>query len=217
MMPGMSNTRELLVDAASALLENGGPDAVTLREVGRRAGVSHNAPYKHFADKEELLAAVAARDLRGHHETMARLRRTGTPYDIVAALVHGYVRHALDHPELFRLTYGPWRPGLAELAEAADAARGSFVDAVEAAQASGELAAGDPERVAALLLAMAHGAVDLALAGHLARDGKGRADPQDLVDDLLSHLATTARARAARTRRTRAVSRSAARGRTGRR
>ena len=58
------------------------------------------------------------------------------------------------------------------------------------AQAAGALPPGDPERVAALLLALVHGASDLALSGHLARDGKGHASPTDLVDDLLAQLAT---------------------------
>src|SRR2546429_7684555 len=59
----VSNTRDTLLAAAAQLLDEGGPEAVTLREVGHRAGVSHNAPYKHFADKQALLAAVAAREL----------------------------------------------------------------------------------------------------------------------------------------------------------
>jgi len=53
-------TRRALLDDAAALLDSGGPDAVTLREVGARAGVSRGAPYRHFADKESLLTAVAA-------------------------------------------------------------------------------------------------------------------------------------------------------------
>jgi hypothetical protein len=57
-----------------------------------------------------------------------------------------------------------------------------------AAQEDGDLPSGDPERLTALLLALAHGATDLALSGHLARDGKGHADPTDLVDDLFNHL-----------------------------
>jgi AcrR family transcriptional regulator len=56
-------TRDDLIEVATGLLDRGGVAAVTLREVGRLAGVSHNAPYKHFADKQALLAAVAARDL----------------------------------------------------------------------------------------------------------------------------------------------------------
>ncbi|GAA2627981.1 TetR/AcrR family transcriptional regulator [Paractinoplanes durhamensis] len=54
-------TRRALVDAAADLLDEGGPDAVTLRAVGARAGVSRGAPYGHFPDKEHLLAAVAAK------------------------------------------------------------------------------------------------------------------------------------------------------------
>jgi AcrR family transcriptional regulator len=53
-------TRRALLGAAAELLDSGGPDAVTLREVGARAGVSRGAPYRHFADKEHLLTAVAA-------------------------------------------------------------------------------------------------------------------------------------------------------------
>src|SRR5580700_9985299 len=53
------NLKEVLLDAALALISEVGPQAFTLREVARRAGVSHNAPYRHFRDKDELLAVVA--------------------------------------------------------------------------------------------------------------------------------------------------------------
>jgi AcrR family transcriptional regulator len=184
----MTGTRDALVEAAAGLLEAGGVGAVTLREVGRRAGVSHNAPYKHFADKEELLAAVAARELRRGQDGRQRVKRSLAPVDAVQAMLTGYVRHALAHPQLFRLTYGPWRTGSAELALAADEARTALVQAVAAAQASGDLPAGDTERVTALLLAVAHGAADLALSGHLAKHGKGHADPEDLIGDLIAGL-----------------------------
>src|ERR1017187_4433780 len=55
-----ANLRKTLLDAAVALIGEVGPRAFTLREVARRAGVSHNAPYRHFASKDELLVAVAA-------------------------------------------------------------------------------------------------------------------------------------------------------------
>src|SRR5580692_5662480 len=156
----MASTRERLVEAASTLLEEGGPASVTLREVGRRADVSHNAPYKHFASKEELLAAVAAAHLRSGQQEMLRVRRSRRPVESVRLILHGMVRDALAHPEMFRLAYGPWT--------IASAAMGSLVGLVAAAQADGDLPAGDPERVAAMLRALAHGAVDLALAGHLS-------------------------------------------------
>jgi AcrR family transcriptional regulator len=184
----MASTRERLVEAASTLLEEGGPAAVTLREVGRRADVSHNAPYKHFASKEELLAAVAAAHLRSGQQEMLRVRRSRRPVESVRLILHGMVRDALAHPEMFRLAYGPWTIDSAELGEAASAAMGSLVGLVAAGQADGDLPAGDPERVAAMLRALAHGAVDLALAGHLSRTGKGHASPDDLIDDLFALL-----------------------------
>jgi AcrR family transcriptional regulator len=184
----MTSTRDALIEAAADLLEEGGVAAVTLREVGRRAGVSHNAPYKHFADKQDLLAAVAARDLRQRAAASRRARSKRPAGEAVRAMLHGFVRNSLAHPALFRLTYGPWTVGSPELAEAANAARASFVEAVAQAQVDGDLPGGDPERLTALLLALAHGAVELAAAGHLARSGKGRASPADLVDDLFVHL-----------------------------
>ncbi len=184
----MTSTRDALIEAAAELLAAGGPAAVTLREVGRRTGVSHNAPYKHFADKEELLAAVAARDLARRAASTQRAARNRPPADALRAMLHGYARHAARDPELFRLTYGSWHEGSAELGTAATAARAAFVDVVIAAQVDGSLPPGDPERLAALLLALVHGATDLALSGHLARRGKGHADPADLVDDLLTYL-----------------------------
>ena len=54
------NLKHALLEASLGLIREIGPRAFTLREVARRAGVSHNAPYRHFRNKEELLAAVAA-------------------------------------------------------------------------------------------------------------------------------------------------------------
>lgn len=55
------NLREALVDAGVQLARSGGPNAVLLRAASREAGVSHNAAYRHFANQEDLLAAVAQR------------------------------------------------------------------------------------------------------------------------------------------------------------
>jgi len=189
----VATTRDRLIEAATRLLDEGGPAAVTLREVGRLAGVSHNAPYKHFAGKEDLLAAVAARELaRPRRPPAAAGPRaaagSASGAQVLREMMHGYVGWAMRHPARFKLTFGAWSAGSDELADAAGSARAALVAAVRDAQASREVAGGDPERVAALILATAHGAVDLALSGHLSETGKGHARPQDLVDDLLAHL-----------------------------
>ena len=190
------DTRTLLVTAAAELLDKGGPAAVTLRDVGRMAGVSHNAPYKHFADKEELLAAVASRELLRQAKTMKAARAQKSPREVLRVLMHGYVRWARTYPARFKLTFGAWKTDSAELGTAADASRGALIAIVEAAQAKGELPKGDPERLTSLFLALAHGAADLALNGHLAAKGKGHADPEDLLDDLFARFAATKKRKA---------------------
>lgn len=189
-MDGMANnTREALLASATSLLDSGGIEAVTLREVGRMSGVSHMAPYKHFADKEALLAAVASRELERMNSLIGEaVSQEPAPGRALRSALHSYADWALNHPVLFTLIFGNWSNQHEDLAAAASRARDSLVEAVRLGQSSGELAPGDPERRAALLLSTVHGAVTLSLSGHITRDGKGRADPADLLDDLLDLL-----------------------------
>ncbi|MEU5879083.1 TetR/AcrR family transcriptional regulator [Spirillospora sp. NPDC047279] len=177
-------TREALIDAATRLLDEGGVDAVTLREVGARVGVSHNAPYKHFANKQSLLAAVAARELA----SLTTARPAGPPGEVLRAAMRGYIAWARSHPNRFKLVFGTWTADAEGLGAAAHAAQTALVGLVSSAQQAGALPAGDPVRLASLIRSLAHGAADLAAAGHLAAEGKGRADPEDLLDDLLGYL-----------------------------
>ncbi len=77
------STRDALVEAAARLMDAGGLEAVTPREVGRLAGASRGAPYKHFEDKEALLVAVAARELaRLGSQLSEQLARGGGDSDL---------------------------------------------------------------------------------------------------------------------------------------
>ncbi|GAA3763430.1 TetR/AcrR family transcriptional regulator [Plantactinospora mayteni] len=163
--------------------------AVTLREVGRLAGVSHNAPYKHFASKEALLAAIAARELARQGAALgATMERERSPEAVLRATLRHYVAWALDHPARFKLTFGRWSIESEELDTAAHDAQTLLVQLVTSAQEAGALPPGDPVRLASLLRALAHGAADLASTGHLASGGKGHAGPEELIDDLLGYL-----------------------------
>ncbi len=88
--------RQALIKATAELIERDGPASVSLREAARIAGVSHNAPYRHFPTREALLAAVAAhgfRQLRSAFEEAAT-----TPENRMLALGQQYVRFASAHP-----------------------------------------------------------------------------------------------------------------------
>ncbi|GLW06453.1 TetR family transcriptional regulator [Microtetraspora sp. NBRC 13810] len=188
------DTRKALLQAATRLLDEGGVDAVTLREVGRLAGVSHNAPYKHFTRKEALLAALAAEELTRRNAALTEvIERSPGPEAALRTAMRDYIAWALDHPARFKLVFGTWTIHSPELATAADDAQATLVGLVAAAQRAGALPGGDPVRLASLLRALAHGAADLGSAGHLSSGGKGNADPGELVDDLIDYLRVATR------------------------
>jgi AcrR family transcriptional regulator len=182
----MRDTKDALVSAAADLIDEGGPAMVTLREVGMRAGVSHNAPYRHFADKRDLLAAVATAELRALAEAMARVSAETPPGAAAVEAVAGiYLDWALRHPERFKLTFGRWDDGHPDLADAATAATDVVRHCVTAAHAQGDLS-GDPAMTTMLVHAAGHGAVDLALGGHLGKPAP--VEPRLLVRALLDRL-----------------------------
>jgi AcrR family transcriptional regulator len=90
--------RAAVLAAAANLIENEGLAGLSVREAARRAGVSHNAPYRHFPDREALLAALAAEGFSDLGEALDK--RTGRE------LGEAYVRFALERPQRFRLMFG---------------------------------------------------------------------------------------------------------------
>jgi AcrR family transcriptional regulator len=101
-----ANLRKTLLDAAVALIGEVGPRAFTLREVARRAGVSHNAPYRHFAGKDELLVAVAEEGFDRLTAVMQKtLARGKSPRERLQLCGCGYVSFALRWPQHFLVMF----------------------------------------------------------------------------------------------------------------
>ncbi|MFN3438272.1 MAG: TetR/AcrR family transcriptional regulator [Acidovorax sp.] len=106
--------RRALLDAGIELARQGGPDAVVLREATRRAGVAPNAAYRHFANRQDLLAAVRAAAVAAVAQSMeaelAHMPATGTPTEQAHAKVRavgaGYMRFAHAETGLFRTAFG---------------------------------------------------------------------------------------------------------------
>jgi AcrR family transcriptional regulator len=98
--------RSALIEASIALAREGGPDRVILREAARAAGVSHSAAYRHFADREALLAEVA-RFARSElaAEMRRRVNRAKDPRRRLRAVGTAYVDFALAEPGLFRTAF----------------------------------------------------------------------------------------------------------------
>jgi AcrR family transcriptional regulator len=175
------NLRVALLKAALRLISEVGPTAFTLREVARRAGVSHNAPYRHFRDREELMAAVST---EGYGElTRTMQEAAGQESNSLAQLQQAglaYVKFALRRPEHFtvmfdapaskpseKLCFNPSKMKI-RYPEAAEAAEQSFrmlMALVEACQREGVLPAGDAKQLALLAWSMTHGIAKLAITG----------------------------------------------------
>jgi AcrR family transcriptional regulator len=92
--------RAELVRVAGQILDQGGIDALSLREAARRAGVSHSAPYRHFADREALLAEVVG---QGFAQLGAALREAAPAGG--SAVARAYLRFALARPRRYRLMF----------------------------------------------------------------------------------------------------------------
>jgi AcrR family transcriptional regulator len=162
--------REALLEAAIRLIAEVGPTAFTLREVARRAGVSHNAPYRHFRDRDDLMAAVAAQGFREltrvmmeaaapKSDALDRLKRAGL----------GYVTFALHRPEHFTVMFDApiSKRKHPESAAAGEQAFATLLGFVKSCQDAERLRSGDLRQMALLAWTMVHGIAKLAITGRL--------------------------------------------------
>ncbi len=150
------NLRTALLRAAGERLEKQGITALSLREAARRVGVSHNAPYRHFADREALLAALAAQGF----EMLGQAMRGQTGRGMGEA----YVRFALQYPQRFRLMFG----GQITL-EKYPRLRAAAASAFDQLQAAFSAYGGDVRSGAAAAWSLVHGLCHLILDGHFAQ------------------------------------------------
>jgi AcrR family transcriptional regulator len=138
--------RAALLSAASKLIEKEGVARLSIREAARRAGVSHAAPYRHFADREALLGALVTEGLRELHAALEN--RAGRE------LGEAYVAFALAHPQRFRLMFSSPRAAAGLQARFAESFAHLGADAALAGAAAWSLV---------------HGFACLILEGHLER------------------------------------------------
>jgi AcrR family transcriptional regulator len=98
--------RAACANAAMELLEESGETALSLRAVARRAGVSPAAPYRHYADREALVSAVAALGYRELAERLGEAHPSPATPEQLTSVAIAYVQFALERPALFRIMFG---------------------------------------------------------------------------------------------------------------
>lgn len=181
--------RAALIDAGLELTRSGGPEALTIREATRRAGVSPNAAYRHFADREALLQAVATAI---QHRMAARMHSsTGRrASDRLRAVGLGYIKFALDEPGWFSTAF--FQADFADDSTETGVAPPylALVDALDAMVKAGLLTAKRRAEAEWPCWSAAHGFAELALHGPLRNASRREVDAlaRRTVDDIIAGL-----------------------------
>ncbi len=190
----MSDLRRAILRASLEVIEQRGVAALSVREVARAAGVSHQAPYKHFADREALLATLVAEGFDGLAEATSSAR-VGDPREDVLAAGRAYVRWAVANPGAYRLLFRPdvvpldhplAGPAAARAFAVLDGLARGLVDA-------GAVAVEEREAFLAMLWSTVHGLASLLLDGPLPTKGatlRGEA----LIDAVVAQVGARLRA-----------------------
>lgn len=161
-----------LMKQALKILDKKGVEGLTLREVARAAKVSHTAPYRHFKDKEDVLAAIAEvgfTDLAGRGQ---KALANKDPLHGYLEYGHEYIAFAAEHPQHFRIMFSGkfTRYHLyPELKTAGETAFGALVESIRRCQTSGIFRNDPAEQLALSAWSYVHGIANLYIDGRFQR------------------------------------------------
>ena len=176
-------TRRSLLDAAGALLDIGGVDAVTLREVGARAGVSRSAAYRHFVDKDALLTVLATNALSELGDALEVLAASDdSPERSLRSALLSLYAIGRTRPHVYRLMFTDPAGDPTAAVQAAGRTWDLFLDIV-----SRIVGPQRAQHYGALLLTNVHGITSFELSGHFVWD-KWQTTAEQLIDTVVSML-----------------------------
>ncbi|MEW9550166.1 TetR/AcrR family transcriptional regulator [Nonomuraea sp. NPDC050783] len=176
------NLRRAVLDAALQAIAEAGPAGWSLRELARRAGVSHAAPAHHFGDKQGLLTAVAAEGFTMFADALERVAADGI-WEVGVA----YVRFGLDHRPYFEVMFRPdlYRTDDPAVVAAHERAAGALIAGAGSLSPTPE-----HERLAAIAIwSLVHGFTSLWLSGALPESTTG--DPETLARSMIRLVLST--------------------------
>ncbi len=154
------NLRAKLIDAGMQLIAEQGVRALTLREIGKRLGVSRMAAYRHFTDKADLLAAISEAGFAKFADCLEDARNRAEPSSLarVTALAEAYAGFAEEYPAYIEVMFlnGGVRTSEAG-SEAGERAFGSLFRTIQEGQETGQIRTGDPLEIANMAWALIHG------------------------------------------------------------
>ena len=192
----VSELREQVVAASLTLIEEQGIAALSLREVARRAGVSHQAPYHHFGSKDALVAELVGRGFTRLSEMLESAERTrGTPARRLRLAARAYVDFALANPAAFRIMFRPELADLSACPSAGAAGSRAYSVLLRLVDQNFRGPRVGPDRLEAITTmhwSMVHGLSTLLLDGSLGRRMRSARDTEALIDRTLDLFSRSA-------------------------
>ncbi|MFK7977488.1 MAG: TetR/AcrR family transcriptional regulator [Halioglobus sp.] len=185
--------RSALLGAALEVIGEIGPQGLTIREVARRAGVSHAAPYRHFTDKDELILAVVEQGFELMQATVEHEKSSAEddPVHQFAATGLGYVNFALEHPAYYRVMFSGdllSSTGHVTLQHTSAEALQDMVAQIEQAQALNVVRKGDAVMQALTIWSAIHGFVSLVNDNRIGHLVDVENSPDSIRDAVLTVL-----------------------------
>jgi len=187
--------KNALIQAGIEILSREGVNALSLRKVARKAGVSHAAPYAHFADKQALVAAISTEGYKEIYEKVydAVQRHQGEPLRQLVEAAWAYVEFALTDPDHFKITLSGVVEKEKDYPAFVEIAQKSFnlvVELVAAGQRAGILREGPPDLVAVSVWGLVHGFALLVLEDQISHTLLDRYTLKEMLIFSLSQITT---------------------------
>ena len=162
------NLKEALISAGLEILSKKGIEGLSLRNVAKQIGVSHTAPYNHFHNKQDLLAAISAAGHKQLHIVLLEAYQNfkNTPKDLVTEIAWAYLQFALQNPDKFKLMFSgalEVEENHPEFEEITQKTISLFEEIIRYCQSCGALEEGNVYKIAITLWSSVHGFTMLVL------------------------------------------------------
>lgn len=185
--------KNALIEAGIDILAEKGVGGLSLREAARKAGVSHAAPYAHFADKQALIAAIATDGHKKIHDKISQVieQFPGDPLRQLVETAWAYVEFGFEEPDHFKITFSSIvekERDYSALVEMTGENFEAIQQLVERCQAAGVLRAGEPELVAVGVWGLVHGFVSLVQEGQVSHSVLERYSRREMLIVALNQI-----------------------------
>ncbi|HBX69030.1 MAG TPA: TetR family transcriptional regulator [Chloroflexi bacterium] len=185
--------KNALIQAGIEILSQEGLQALSLRRVARRAGVSHSAPYAHFADKQALIAAISTEGFRQLYDQLAAAvqQSQGDPLQQLVQATRVYCDFALADSAHFKIMFSGVLEMEDDYPDFVDISLKNFnlvIEIVENCQQAGILKPGPAEELAVTVWGLVHGVVSLMIEGQVSETILTRLGPQKMLVSALNQI-----------------------------